>query len=252
MTSQTPRVVLLGASNLALGLELAVDAARAHFGGPVEVLAALGRGRSYGMRSRFLVRSLSGIDSCGLWRELERRPRAPTWFVATDLGNDLAFGARAEVVEAWVERAIARLRACGAQGVLTGLPLARLERLSAREFEIYKRVLFPFQRMERETLLAEARELERRSLGLAARHGLAHVALEERWYGVDPIHFARGARPEVWRRLIAKWGLAPRGLALASRRSGWLWYESAHVAGLALGRAQPCARLEDGTTFSLY
>ncbi|MBM3986865.1 MAG: hypothetical protein FJ294_02785 [Planctomycetes bacterium] len=252
MQPQTPRVVLLGASNLALGLELAVDAARAHLGGPVEVLAALGRGRSFGARSRFLVRELPGIDACGLWRELELREAAPSWFVALDLGNDLAFGSSAAEVAAWVEVSIERLVARGARGTLSGLPLAKLEHISPRQFEVLKRVLFPFHAIERERLLQESRELEARTRELARRFGLAHVELEERWYGLDPIHFARAARHEVWRRFVAAWG-EPRGIAVAdATRSGRLWYESAKVLGLATGRPQPCARLTDGTTFSLY
>jgi len=252
MQPQTPRVVLLGASNLAMGLELAVDAARAQLGGPVEVLAALGRGRSWGARSRFLVRELPGIDACGLWRELERRPAASMQFVALDLGNDLAFGSSAAQVALWIELALERLVARGARGTLTGLPLARLERLSPRQFEVLKRVLFPFHAIERERLLAEARELEARSRDLARKFGLAHVELEERWYGADPIHFARQSRREVWRRLVGAWGEPREVGAPVARRSGRLWYESAQVLGLATGASQPCARLADGTTFSLY
>lgn len=252
MQPQTPRVVLLGASNLAMGLGLAVDAARAQLGGSVEVLAAPGRGRSYGTRSRFLVRELVGIGDCGLWSELARRTPAPTYFVATDLGNDLAFGSSAREVEAWVESALARLVERGARGVLTGLPLARLERLGPREFELFRRVIFPFHRLDRVRVLAEARELEERSKELARRLGLAHVRLEERWYGADPIHFSRGAREEVWRTLVAPWAVASAAPPASAARSGWLWYERARVAGLSVGRAQPCARLADGTTFSLY
>jgi hypothetical protein len=252
MQPQTPRVVLLGASNLAMGLELAVDAARAQLGGPVEALAALGRGRSWGARSRFLVRDLPGIDACGLWRELARRPAAPTWFVALDLGNDLAFGSSAAQVAAWIEVSLERLVARGARGTLTGLPLARLERISPRQFDVLKRILFPFHAIERERLLQEARELEQRSREIARKFGLVHVALEDRWYGLDPIHFAREARLEVWRRFVGAWGEAHGIAARDAPRSGRLWYESAKVLGFTTGKPQPCARLADGTTFSLY
>lgn len=252
MQPQTPRVVLLGASNLAMGLELAAEAAREHFGGPVEILAAGGRGRSWGERSRFLVRELAGIDSCGLWAELERRPAAPTWFLALDLGNDLAFGSPAEQVGDWIERSLERLVARGARGTISGLPLARLEAIPPWQFDVLKRVLFPFHEIERERLMAQARDLERRSQELARKLGLAHVALEAEWYGADPIHFSRRARAAVWRRLVGAWG-EPRGArAPAAARAGRLWYESASVLGFAIRRPQPCARLADGTTFSLY
>jgi len=63
------RAVLLGASNLTLALPTLVDDLRRAAGGPVEVLAACGRGRSYGAWSHLLfVRHLPGITGCGLWR----------------------------------------------------------------------------------------------------------------------------------------------------------------------------------------
>jgi len=58
--------VLLGASNLAIGLDAVLRAAASRLGAPLEVLAALGRGRSYGTDSWFLVRRMPGIADCGM------------------------------------------------------------------------------------------------------------------------------------------------------------------------------------------
>ena len=61
------RIVALGASNLVRGLPTVIATARASWGPAVEVLAALGRGRSYAGRSVFLGRALPGILDCGIW-----------------------------------------------------------------------------------------------------------------------------------------------------------------------------------------
>ncbi len=65
------RVVALGASNLTRGLQTVVATATATWGPDVEVLAALGHGRSYGAPSRLLIRTLPGILESGLWKDLE-------------------------------------------------------------------------------------------------------------------------------------------------------------------------------------
>ncbi len=66
------RVVLLGASNLSQGIATVVQTAQNVQGQSVEVLAAAGFGRSYGMDSRVLGRTLPGIIHCGLWDRLNQ------------------------------------------------------------------------------------------------------------------------------------------------------------------------------------
>ncbi|MEO8496406.1 MAG: hypothetical protein ABI614_15165, partial [Planctomycetota bacterium] len=48
------RVVLLGASNIARSLSIVFDSARNAWGNPLDIIAATGHGRSYGMSSRVL------------------------------------------------------------------------------------------------------------------------------------------------------------------------------------------------------
>ena len=72
------RVVLLGASNLTRGISTVVATAQRVWGQPLEVLAALGHGRSYGIESRVLGRRLPGILNSGLWEALDRSPASPT------------------------------------------------------------------------------------------------------------------------------------------------------------------------------
>ncbi|MCA9267996.1 MAG: hypothetical protein KDA41_05970, partial [Planctomycetales bacterium] len=123
------RLVLLGASNLARGVVSAVDAARAVWGEPLDVMAALGHGRSYGRKSCVLGRSLTGVAQCALWDELAARPRLPTAAVVTDVGNDILYGVSNKKILDWVARCLSRLASADARVVLTGLPIASLAAL---------------------------------------------------------------------------------------------------------------------------
>jgi hypothetical protein len=86
------RIVALGASNLTRGFQTVVATARSMAGPRAEVVAALGHGRSYGMASRLMVRTLPGILQSGLWHQLEVLPPAPTRALVTDVGNDVLYG----------------------------------------------------------------------------------------------------------------------------------------------------------------
>lgn len=258
--SSAGRVVLLGASNLTLGLRWATSAAHARLApndseaarAPLAFFVASGNGRSYGQLSRFLGRVLPGIDACGLWPALAAAPSGPTAALVTDLGNDLAFGASARQVLAWLSTALERLERHHARTVLTGLPLERLERIGAREFRFWSKLLFPFHRIERARLLGEARELDAALVELARARGLARVAPRSEWYGLDPIHVARARRAEAWASYSAPWG-GPAALTLEREPvAGRVWYERVRLFGVECGVAQPCARLSRGSTLRLY
>jgi hypothetical protein len=158
------RVVALGASNLTRGFRTIVSTARASWGPDVEVMAALGHGRSYGVQSRFVVRTLPGILECGLWRELESRPRVPTRGLVTDVGNDIVYGFSAEQILEWIAEAIGRLRRVTPDIVVTDLPLAAIRGVSEAKFRLIRSILFPGCRLP----LARIQETaERVDAGLA-------------------------------------------------------------------------------------
>jgi hypothetical protein len=173
-----------------------VATARAAWGPDVEVLAALGHGRSYGVRSRLVFRALPGILDSGLWSELESRPSAITRGLVTDVGNDILYGFSAEQTLAWVEEALRRLTRVTHDIVLTDLPLGSIRRLSNPKFLLFRSLLVPACRLSLAELLDTA---ERVNVGLAllsAASGARLFPLDPAWYGFDPIH----VRPARWRQ----------------------------------------------------
>ncbi|MBI4600333.1 MAG: hypothetical protein HY721_00085 [Planctomycetes bacterium] len=256
------RAVLLGASNLALGLPSALAAARAVLGGPIEALAAPGAGRSYGLRSAVLARSLPGILECGLWAALRSRPCTDTSALVTDIGNDLPNGVPVATLAGWVKRCLEELAAAGARTVVTLLPERNIEALGPARYYLFRTVLFPRSCLGLEEARERARELNARLREAAGRHGAHATELDPRWYGIDPLHFLPWRRTEAWLALLEPWrggapGSAPaREIATASlgdavklllaRPERW-W-----IAGIPRSRRQPCAVLGDGTTLELY
>lgn len=148
------RVVALGASNLTRGFQTVVSTARTAWGPQVEVLAALGHGRSYGVPSRLAFRGLPGILDSGLWPELESRPRMATRALVTDVGNDILYGFSAGQTLAWVQEAIRRLRRFTQDIVLTDLPLFSIRRLSNLTFLVFRRWLFGVEQFTRQSGVA--------------------------------------------------------------------------------------------------
>jgi hypothetical protein len=245
------RVILLGASNLTRGFRTVIEVARARLGAPLEVFAALGHGRSYGPEpSSFLGRTLPGIQSSGLWTRLAAEQPRPARALVTDLGNDIAFGAAPARVAGWLETALDRLEAAGARPVITGLPLGRLEALDPFWFGFWRRLFFPGRDLERERVLDAARELEAAAERLARARGLAFVPARGEWYGRDPIHYGRARERAAFEAILASWGdgagARPLGripLPAAAESS---------LFGLRRTRAQPAARLADGSALSVY
>jgi hypothetical protein len=249
--SPQSRAVLLGASNLRISLPFVLDRLRRRTGGPVEVLAACGHGRSYGMWSRFLgVRRLPGITGCGLWRELGRRPPLPTFALVSDIGNDLAYGAGVARTAAWVESCLDRLTGPGTEIVMTLLPLARLERLSPRQVRLAVSLLFPGRDAPWPALLEQARELDGRLRRIGRERGARLVEPEAEWYGLDPIHPRRSRRREIWTHAIPVASSAPH--PAGRPRIPLFAAEETHILGLSLRRSQPAVRLDDGTTVLFY
>lgn len=250
-----PRFVVLGASNVTRGFDALVARVRGAHRGPVEILAAHGCGRSFGLESRFLwVRELVSIDACGLWSALAERS-TPTHALVCDIGNDLAYGVPPATVAGWVERAVDRLLEAGARVVVAGLPLSSLDRLGPVRFEVTRALFFPGRSIELKAMVEAAHDLnERLSISMRSRT-VQFVAPKPQWFGLDPVHVRPSAVGEAWSTYLEALGLTrnPRHPALGERlRSLRRRPAIRHFAGFEQRRAQPCLRFDDGTSVSEY
>jgi hypothetical protein len=252
------RLVLLGASNLLRGFPSVIRAARQAWGDPVEVMAALGHGRSYGMASAFLSRVLPAICDCGLWRALDTRPERPTRALLTDVGNDIIYGAMPDRILAWVDVCLRRLRDGGAEVVVTGLPMDRIERLSRSGYATLRAIFFPVHRwLPFREALERARAVAAGVEELAARHGAVFVEQRGEWYGLDPIHVRPSLWASAWRAILFAGEEPPPvlGDSPGTPSAGRLYLarpERQRLFGREQRREQPALRLPGGGTVSLY
>jgi hypothetical protein len=257
MPAPQHRAIVLGASNVAIGIALVVETACRAWGRPLDVLAAVGHGRSYGKPSRVLARSLPGILQCALWEEWRARAALPTAALLTDIGNDILFGAPPEQIADWVRDCLERLRPDCSRIVVTELPLASVERLGPRQYVALRTLIFPRSQITWEQALRRAELLNRYVLELAGEFDAAVVRPERNWYGLDPIHIHRRHRRQAWSNILTPW--RTRHLAAAPPKS-WLehavWWnvrpKYRRLFGIEQHRAQPAVRLADGTCVSLY
>jgi hypothetical protein len=251
------RVVLLGASNIARSISIVFDSARHAWGSPLDIVAATGHGRSYGMSSRVLGRTLPGILQSGLWDALATRPPAPTAALLTDIGNDILYGASAEQITHWVERCLKQLTPVAQQVTVTQLPLASLEELGAIRFLAMRTILFPKSRLTLGDALTAARELNANVTTLAEQHKAMIIKPARDWYGVDPIHIKRGHQPHAWQQILRSWN--PDEDIAPARHSLLRWAslrrirpQTRHIFGFQQQQVQPARRLPDGSFVSLY
>lgn len=219
MPPDVARVVALGASNLTRGFETVVSTARAAWGPDIEVVAALGHGRSYGAQSRVLVRTLPGILQSGLWRALESRPRVPTRGLVTDIGNDILYGFSAEQILAWIGETLGRLQQFTPDIVMTDLPLAGIRELSTARFLFFRSLFFPSCRLSLAHVVQTAEKVSVGLTALSAARGVTFIRLEPDWYGFDPIHI----RPSRWRKAWEQI-LGSRSATNGAGRHIWEWF----------------------------
>jgi hypothetical protein len=241
-----------------MGLPLALRSARDQCGGPLEVFLAAGHGRSYGMHSTVLGRTLPGITQCGLWQALDQRPGSSIAALITDVGNDLLYEQPVEQIAAWVEQCLERLQRVDARIVVTRLPLVNLETLSPRRYAAVRSLFFPRCRLNLAEVCQRAHQLDQRLGELAMARGVPTIAPRREWYGLDPIHVLRRRRPEAWREILSGW----TGCAVNAARDAIGWHRTARVKWLRperrwlLGReqcsVQPAARWSDGESIAIY
>jgi hypothetical protein len=192
--------VALGASNLKLGISDAIESAQEALGEPLDVMAALGFGRSYGMQSWVLGRSLEGILSCGLWDERAHRTALPTTALLTDIGNDILYDVPVEQIGKWVDTCLQRLTAFADRLIVVTLPVENVRTLKPWRYLLMRTLLFPKCRLDLKTTIDRALRLNDLVLQIAAHHRAEIASPCPSWYGFDPIHVLRRHRKSAWRK----------------------------------------------------
>lgn len=254
----TRRVILLGASNLVRSISTVVETTRQLWREPVEIMAAIGHGRSYGQDSRMLGRKISGIFPCPLWKDLQSRPALPTVALVTDVGNDLGYEVGVADLVSWVEGCLDHLERAGATIIVTELPLARLERLTEWQFLFFRTLFFPKSRITFDDIRSRADALNDSLVALCERRKIPVISVSGAWYGLDPIHLKRSVWREAWPTILANWRDAEaEGLRLRMSLRRWAYLRALAPAEQAIfgwecRARQPSGVLHDGTTVSLY
>jgi hypothetical protein len=252
------RVVLIGASNVTRGMSVAVETARLLLGAPLDVHFVAGRGRSYGLDTFVVVRSLPSVRDSAFWSRLDQFEPVPTYGLIADVGNDLMYGIEPQRVVDWVVCCIDALAARDTRLVIAAPPLARLSRIGPTDYLIARTLLFPRNRMPRATALERAEALHRLLHDLARDRNCPIIDPPAHWYGADPIHLRLRCQAEAWSTILGRWtgdGDAPRASGSVAR---WLALHSRSperwrlFGRISRGRLQPCLRLADGTTVSLW
>ena len=250
------RVVLLGASNLTRGISTVAETACRAWGRPLQLVAALGHGRSLGQTSSFFGRQLPGILPSGLWPAIETGERLPTAALVTDIGNDILYEVPVVQLAAWIEECFDRLAAAAARTVVTHLPVENLAGLSERRFRFFRRLFVPGCTLSLAEITRRVAATDERVGQLARERGFALVRQRREWYGLDPIHISTARWQGVWGEILSAWSDAPlRAPGPAPLR--WLYLRTRRPAEWTRGAgsfraAQPSGRLRDGTTVSLY
>lgn len=256
--SPTRRVILLGASNLTRSFSTVVETVRQTWNEPIDIMVAMGHGRSYGQETTLLGRKISGILPSALWQDLKRRAPLPTAALLTDIGNDLLYEVDVDILLNWISRCLDRLADVDATTIITELPMGSLARLGEARFQLFRRLLFPRSRLTLNDALKRANETNDRVRALGAREKTSVISASDAWYGFDPIHLRRRVWHEAWPELTATWRdatcvpLAPRPSLWSRAYLNCLAPHEREMFGVKRRRAQPCGYLKDGTTISLY
>jgi hypothetical protein len=252
------RVILLGASNLVRSLSTVVETVRLVWQEPVEIMAAIGHGRSYGQNTQVLGRKISGIFPCALWQDLQNRPPLPTAALLTDIGNDLMYEVPVERLVEWVEGCLDRLAAVGSTTIVTQLPMGSVHRVTEVQYRLFRALFFPRCSQSLSQVISAAMHLNDRLIELAGQRKIPAIPASDAWYGLDPIHLKRSVQHTAWPAILSSWRSGAPSLAVprrSFRRTVYL-HRLAPLERTVFGRVrrskQPSGRLSDGTTISLY
>lgn len=254
------RVILLGASNVTLSFPRLWHGLRRTFAEPLEMFAAHGHGRSFGMSSRVGPRELPGILNCHVWDDLARQqpPDEPPRVLVTDIGNDILYGIDPDQIADWVATCLERLSPFDARTVLTQLPVANTATLGRARFGFFRRLFFPGCQLSLDEVVERATRLNDRVIELGRCFGVPTPEPRREWYGLDPIHVLRRHRAAAWRELLSSWfddSQPIRFDAVGVTQATRLWRQRPHERrwfGHDQNFPQPALRESDRSTLWLY
>jgi hypothetical protein len=257
-STDRPRVILLGASNLTRAISTVVETARQIVGSPIDCYVAMGHGRSFGMETTVFGRTLPGILPCGLWKALKGAPPASrTFILLTDVGNDIPYGATPESILAWLSQCLQQAGTTGTRLALTQLPLATLATLSRRRYHLLRRLLFPGSEVSYEMARERIEVVNDGLNAIAERFGAAPIEMPAAWYGPDKIHIKARRFPTAWPTILQAW--SPEAPRPVPHFSLWRYLRCRTARGQDvrffrrdISMVQPARTLADGTTLHLY
>jgi hypothetical protein len=249
--------MILGASNVTVGLPTVVEAARNAWGRPLDLMIAAGHGRSYGVASSVLGRQLPSLISCGLWEAWDERAELPTAALVTDIGNDLIFGSDVDHLLRWVETCLQRLAQRVDRLVVTRLPLESISTLTPGKFHLLRSLLFPRSRVTLEEIFTRAEQANEQIVHFANRYHAYIVHPDRQWYHWDPIHICRTQRTSAWQKIFSCWSDGRPVMKTTHSFRRWLTVRKARPLewqrfGVARHREQPACTLPDGSLLSMY
>ncbi|MFH5805258.1 hypothetical protein [Alienimonas sp. DA493] len=247
-------VLIMGASNVSLGLRPILRSLRGGLEGELNVLIAAGHGRSYADRTVTFGRSLPGLLRCGAWTAYANRPAGPPPLVClTDVGNDLLYGHPPATVVGWVAACLDRLGP-DAEVALTLPPSRRAAALPAWQYHTVRGLLFPGRDpLPWIEMRRRADELHDRLSALAESRAVKPLEPPAEWYGLDPIHIRRSRRREAWEHIFSGWrSFRTEGeAALPYVPPVWGRAEQVRVFGRTRSTPQPVWR-RNGLSLSLF
>lgn len=198
-----------------------------------------------------------------MWSALEsvsEESETPVYALITDIGNDIVYGVRTERLMGWIEACIERLRGLNARIVITELPEDSIDRVTPRRYEIVRRLFFARHHTPYEQVMTTSREMAAGIRELAGQPNISIAPQQGAWYGMDPIHIKYGCWCDAWTSILSHWRDEPptddQNLAHASvfqwtylrtrtpQSRGWFSWEQRG--------SQPCGRLRDGSSISMY
>jgi hypothetical protein len=255
---QPQRVVVLGASNVTRSITSIYQTLTDQFAAPIELLAAFGHGRSYGLETSVLGRRLPSILDCGLWPTLAERGHRPTKVLLTDIGNDLIYNQSVETLFSWVCQCLDRLTQVDNELIVTQLPVANFENITPRTFKMMKMIFFPSCELELHEIMDRAGKFSKLFEKEIQSRSIRVVRPQATWYGWDPIHVRRRDWPEVWSQYL-DFTSDPSHDEASGRLSLWQKLRMKFFApeyrvllGMKQRKVQPVATFRDGSTVSFF